>query len=415
VRAAIAAMGITTPTPIQAMAIPHVLAGKDLIAKAETGTGKTLAFGAPMVSKLDAQRATVLGLVLCPTRELAQQVHDVLVLLGRGRGLKTALVVGGEPLMPQVEALKAGAQLVVGTPGRVLDLNRQRFLTFPWTEFAVLDEADKMFEIGFADDVRAILALLPDERQTLHFSATFPPALRDLAKESTRDPVELATAKGVATVAKIEQRSIEIGPDDRELVLVRLLEQSEPDEVFLVFCSRREDVDRLMRRLERLPFAVKALHGGYDQAARFRVMDAFRTGNVKALVATDVAARGLDVEHVSHVVNFGVPREISEYTHRIGRTGRAGRSGIAITLVTPRERRSWDAIERAMPQRIARVEPPGPTRGGRRGPPQGTRSATRSDRAPVEPAGSPASQITIDPSKPFVPPPLVFKRPNVRR
>lgn len=338
---ALAAQGITNPTPIQRLAIGPVLEGKDVIAKAETGTGKTLGFGAPMMAKIDPDRATVLGLVLCPTRELAQQVCDVLKMLGEARGISVALVVGGDPMHPQIRELQAGAQVVVGTPGRVLDLAAQRFLSFPWLEFAVLDEADKMFEIGFADDVRKILAMTPDERQTLLFSATFPPAVLELARNSTTDPIEVATAKGPSTVTSIDQKWCTVDEDERALTLIRMFEDGKEDDVFLIFCERRSDVDQLMRRLERSKFAIKALHGGYDQAARFRVMTAYRTGDIKALVATDVASRGLDVDHVTHVVNFSVPRELEDYTHRIGRTGRAGRQGTAITFVIRREMRKW--------------------------------------------------------------------------
>ncbi len=344
VHGAIEAMGITKPTPVQKLAIGPVLEGRDVIAKAETGTGKTLAFGAPMMSKIEAGRATVLGLVLCPTRELAQQVCGVLEKLGAARGVKTALVVGGEPMPPQINALKAGAQVVVGTPGRVIDLYGQRFLSFPWTEFVVLDEADEMLEIGFIDDVRKILSYTPEERQTLLFSATYPAEVLKLARESTRNPIELATAAGIATVKNIDQSWIAARREDRALLLTRIIEQSASDDVFLVFCDRRTEVDQLFRQLGRLPFSIKSLHGGYDQAARFRVMSAFRTGEVKALIATDVAARGLDVHQVTHVVNYAVPRDASTYTHRIGRTGRAGRDGTAITIVGPEHIGRWHEI-----------------------------------------------------------------------
>ncbi len=361
-------MGIQTPTPIQRLAIGPVLAGKDVIAKAETGTGKTLAFGAPMMSKIDATRSSVLGLVMCPTRELAQQVCAVLVQLGAARGIKVALIVGGEPMHPQVDALKAGAQVVVGTPGRILDLYNQKFLSFPWTEFAILDEADEMLEIGFIDDVKMILSFTPEERQTLLFSATYPDEVLTLARESTRDPVEVATASGVKTVDTIEQGFVKVDEEDRALTLIRLIEQSTPEDVFLVFCARRTDVDQLMRKLERQAFPVKALHGGFDQAARFRVMSAFRTGEVKALVATDVASRGLDVKHVSHVVNFSVPQDISDYTHRIGRTGRAGRSGTAITFVSRRDFGRWQDIQAQATWNIAEMQPPSSRQGALRRP-----------------------------------------------
>ena len=370
-------MNIEVPTPIQRLAIGPVLEGRDVIAKAETGTGKTLAFGAPIIAKLDPARATVLALVLCPTRELAQQVASTLEVLGNAKGLKTALVVGGEPMQAQVQALQRGAQVVVGTPGRVLDLYGQRFLSFPWTEFVVLDEADEMLEIGFIDDVKKILGFTPDERQTLLFSATFPAELLTLARESTRNPAEIATAAGVATVKSIEQVWMRLDREDRALGLIRLIEQSAPEDVFLVFCDRRTEVDSLMRRLQRLPFSIKALHGGYDQPSRFRVMAAFRTAEVKALVATDVASRGLDVLHVTHVVNYAVPHDVSSYTHRIGRTGRAGRSGAAITLVSPESAGRWRDILAAAPWEIPEVDPPGP--GGVRGRP--TRTGPPRERA----------------------------------
>jgi ATP-dependent RNA helicase DeaD len=392
VQDAIAAMQITVPSPIQKLAIGPVLEGRDVIAKAETGTGKTLAFGAPMMAKIDPARASVLGLVLCPTRELAEQVAKVLAKLGEPRNIKVALIVGGEPLGPQVAALKAGSQVVVGTPGRVLDLYNQKFLSFPWTEFAVLDEADVMLEIGFIDDVKMILSFTPDERQTLLFSATFPPELLKLARAYTKNPAEVATAAGVATVDTIEQSWMKVDDEDRPLALMRLIEQSEPSDVFLVFCDRRTDVDRLMRRLERMPFSVKALHGGYDQEARFRVMSAFRTSEVKALVATDVASRGLDVAHVTHVINFGSPRDITAYTHRIGRTGRAGRQGRAVTFVTRPGMVRWKRILEDANWDIAEVQPPGPSRGPSRGPRRDEPSARppiRSERE-AAPAARPA-------------------------
>ena len=344
----IAEMGITEPTPIQKLAITPVLEGRDVIAKAETGTGKTLAFGAPMMSRIEADRASVLGLVLCPTRELALQVWQVLVELGEPRGVSVALVVGGDPMHPQVEALRAGAQVVVGTPGRVLDLANQRFLTFPWTEFAVLDEADEMLEIGFIDDVRKILDMCSEDRQTLLFSATFPPELLRLARDHTKDPVEVATAKGVASVENITHYVTHVGEQSRDATLKNLIRATADTDVLLVFCDRRVEVERVLRSLERTRLNVKALHGGYDQAARTRVMAAFRDGSVKVLVATDVASRGLDIKHVTHVINLSVPRSISAYTHRSGRTGRAGAKGAALTVVTPTDERRWRDIEKQM-------------------------------------------------------------------
>ena len=388
IQRAIAAMDIVKPTPIQALSIGPVLEGRDVIAKAQTGTGKTLAFGAPMMSKIDAARATVLGLVLCPTRELAQQVHGVLATLGLPRGVRVAMCVGGDPIHPQIAQLQAGAQVVVGTPGRVLDLYQQRFLAFPWTEFVVLDEADKMFEIGFIDDIKKILSFTPEERQTLLFSATFPTEVLKLARESTRNPLEVATAAGTVTVDTVEQHFIRLDDGDRPMALVRLLEQSGPKDVYLVFCGRRTEVDRLMRSLARANLPIKALHGGYDQASRFRVMSAFRTGEVKALIATDVASRGLDVQHVTHVVNYDVPRDGEDYAHRIGRTGRAGRSGIAITFVTPHDGRRWREVLARTKARVTELEAPRRTGARPERPPREERELEPASReaAPVEEA-----------------------------
>jgi superfamily II DNA/RNA helicase len=362
--------GIKSPTPIQRLAIGPALDGYDVIAKAETGTGKTIAFGAPLMTRIDAQRKTILGLVMCPTRELALQVSEVLQDLGRERGVKVALVVGGDEMEPQILALRAGAQVVVGTPGRILDLHQRKLMSFPWTEFAVLDEADEMLEIGFLPDVEKILSRLPEDRQTLLFSATFPPQLLKLAREHTRNPVEVATAAGVKTVDNIKQSWMRVGDEDRPLALLRMIERSDPDDVFLVFCDRRTDVDVLFRRMSRAPFPIRALHGGYDQPARYRVMTAFRNREVKALIATDVASRGLDVVHVTHVINYAAPRDVSDYTHRIGRTGRAGRAGEAVTMVVPKEMARWRRVLSGATWDVPEVAPPGPRRFG--GPSRGS-------------------------------------------
>jgi superfamily II DNA/RNA helicase len=374
---ALDADNIVKPTPIQAIAISHVLAGKDVIARAQTGTGKTLAFAAPMLTRLDPTRSSVLALILSPTRELAEQIAKVFAALGEKIGLKVALIVGGEPAQPQVAALQAGAQIVVGTPGRVLDLYGQKFLSFPWTEIVVLDEADEMLEIGFIDDIKEILSKTPDERQTLLFSATFPTQLLKLARDYTRDPVEMATVSGHATADTVKQSWFKVDrEEERPMAILRMLEQSEPEDVFLVFCDRRVEVERLFRKLERSSFSIKALHGGYEQEARFRVMDAFRGKEVKALIATDVASRGLDVKHVTHVINCGAPRNITGYTHRVGRTGRAGREGKAISIIAPPNMRNWKPILDQATWPIEEVSAPERTRqgGGGGGRDRGSRS-----------------------------------------
>ena len=253
----------------------------------------------------------------------------------------------------------------VGTPGRVLDLYGQKFLSFPWTEIVVLDEADEMLEIGFIDDIKEILSKTPDERQTLLFSATFPTPLLKLARDYTRDPVEVATVSGPATAETVTQSWFKLDREEElPMALLRLIEQSKSEDVFLVFCSRRVDVERLFRKLERSSFPIKALHGGYEQEARFRVMNAFRAREVKALIATDVASRGLDVKHVTHVINCGSPRDITGYTHRVGRTGRAGREGVAISIIAPPNMRNWSPILKQATWSIKEVDPPTRTRQG---------------------------------------------------
>ena len=358
-------MEIETPTPIQCLAIQDVLDGQDVIAKAETGTGKTLAFGAPLMARLDASRRTTLALVICPTRELAQQVQTVLEKIGEYCGIGVSLVVGGDEMHGQIKQLREMPQVIVGTPGRILDLLRQKLLSLPWLEVLVLDEADKMFEIGFLDDIREIMRRTPSERQTLLFSATYVDELLELARSETRNPVEIATARGAATVDSIEQLWMEVEEDDKADVLELLFDESDPEDVFLVFCERRDDVDALLRRLKRSRHLITALHGGYSQDVRFRVMSMFREGEIKALLATGVASRGLDVQHVTHVINTGIPRELEEYTHRIGRTGRAGREGIAITLVAPEQFRRWRPLVREMNWPIYEVDAPEPRRRSR--------------------------------------------------
>jgi superfamily II DNA/RNA helicase len=254
-------------------------------------------------------------------------------------------VIGGEKLQGQLAQLKKGTQILVGTPGRVLDLIRSKWLSLGWVETAVLDEADEMLEIGFLPDVSAILDRIPAERQTLLFSATFPPELLRVAARHMRNPIRVETAKGPSTVAKIRQHYLFLRDEERVPALERILRAGR-ENCFLVFCDSRLEVDRVWKQLRNPHYLVYPLHGGYEQAIRTKIMARFRTGDVRALVATDVAARGLDISHVDHVINFGVPRTLDRYLHRIGRTGRAGATGDAVTFVTPRRRREWEAMVR---------------------------------------------------------------------
>ncbi|MFN0057561.1 MAG: DEAD/DEAH box helicase [Planctomycetota bacterium] len=355
VLASIHALGYEHPTPIQRLAIPRLLDGHDLIGKAETGTGKTLAFCAPVISHIDCTRVSIQALVLCPTRELAQQVEEVANAVGRGIELRTALVVGGVHQSRQLVKLRAGAQLVVGTPGRVLDMIKEKYLKLGWCRSVVLDEADRMLDMGFIDEVMAIIHHVPSERHMMLFSATIPPRLEQLTREIMHDPMTVETQRGTATVKKISQHYVELGIHDKEAFLRDLLDRY-PEDTCIVFCNRKRDVVELDRTLWGLGYAVGSLHGDQEQEKRFKVFDAFKAREIKALVATDVAARGLDIEQVTRIINFDVPDEVDTYVHRIGRTGRAGEDGIAIVLVTAKDRKSWSAIAADPKLEIKRME-----------------------------------------------------------
>jgi ATP-dependent RNA helicase DeaD len=362
--AAIHAMGITKPTPIQRLAIPPVMSGRDVIAKAETGTGKTLAFGAPMMSKIDPSRRSVLGLVLCPTRELAQQVAAVLEKLGEPIGAKVALIVGGEPMGPQIDALKRGAQVVVGTPGRVIDLYGQKFLSFPWTEFVALDEADQMLEIGFIDDVRKILSYTPEERQTMLFSATFPDEVLKPRARTTRDPMEVATAPAWRRSRPSSRPGWPAGarplagadaPDRAERAGRRLPRVLRPP-------HRRRLADAPLRAHAVLgQGAARRLRPGLALPRDERVPH--RRGQGAARDRRRLARPRRAPRH--HVVNYSVPQDAQDYTHRIGRTGRAGRTGTAITLVSPEQAGRWQDILRQTKWDVSELELPGRTGRGR--------------------------------------------------
>ncbi len=339
-------MGIRNATPIQELVIEPILAGLDVMGKAETGTGKTIGFGAPLVGKIDTQRVAVQALVLTPTRELAQQVAGVIEELGRGRKLGVALVVGGVHASEQVLKLRSRSQVVVGTPGRVLDFLRDRTLSLVWCETVVLDEADRMLDMGFIDDVGAILDRIPPERQTLLFSATIPPGVEKLARRYMRDPKMFSTARGLSAAREIRQCYQEVEFRDKLRALRKILDEN-PADTCLIFCNTRRQVIDLDRMLFGHGYAAGALHGDQEQDVRFKILEAFRRREILTLVATDVASRGLDVEEIARVINYEVPDEEESYVHRIGRTGRALRTGIAITLVAGKEMVDWRRIVRA--------------------------------------------------------------------
>ncbi len=343
--AALERLGYGAPTPIQERAIPALLAGRDVIGQAQTGTGKTAAFGLPMIQYVDPSDDAVQGLVLTPTRELCIQVTQALRAYGEVRGVEVVALFGGVPVREQAARLAGRAQIVVGTVGRVLDMIRRHHLLLSDARFVVLDEADEMLDLGFLDEVRAILKRAPQGRQTALFSATIPPAIRRLADDFMIEPVEISVPAPTLAVDSVEQFRLDVDERHKPDALVRVLTRERPRQA-IVFVRTKVGVDRLARRLADAGVRVKTLHGDMSQGARDGVMIAFKAGRERLLVATDVAARGLDITGVSHVINYDIPNSPDVYVHRIGRTGRAGERGRAITLVTPREQREVEAIER---------------------------------------------------------------------
>jgi ATP-dependent RNA helicase DeaD len=354
----LATMGFEAPTPVQERAIPCLLEGRDVIAQALTGTGKTAAFGVPIVERIDPTRAHPQAIVLTPTRELAIQVTDQLCKIGQHRHIAVLPIYGGQPIGRQLATLRRGVHAIVATPGRLLDHMRRGSVDLSGVRTLILDEADQMLEMGFIEDVEYVLEHLPTERATALFSATMPKPIVDLAKKHLRDPemIVLARPRGL-TVPDIEQ-VFYLVPFPRKLdALCRVLDVRQPERA-IVFCATKRMVDEVVEGLTARGYPAEALHGDISQAMRERVLRAFRSGQFEVLVATDVAARGLDVPEVSHVVNFDIPPDPEYYVHRIGRTGRFGRRGEAITFVNPREMRVLKVIERVTGAHIRREEVP---------------------------------------------------------
>ncbi|MEE9533777.1 MAG: DEAD/DEAH box helicase, partial [Acidimicrobiia bacterium] len=356
--------------------IPLLLAGRDVIGQAQTGSGKTLAFGLPLMERCDEQQRQVQALVLTPTRELARQVSHVLTALAREARIKVALIYGGRPFGPQERALADGAQVVVGTPGRVLDHLRRRTLRLGQLRMLVLDEADEMLDQGFAPDVERILAMTPRSRQTALFSATIPPWVDKIAAKHLSDPEVLVADEDDGSEPEIDHFVVEAYGEDKFQVLLRLLD--EPTEGgTLVFGRTKRGVSNLGRRLQTQGYQVAVLQGNLDQKARDRALERFRSGLVSILVATNVAARGLDILHIGRVINYELPETHELFTHRVGRTGRMGRSGRAITLVGATDLAKWQAIERGLGRRLPRVSTsgkPAPVRPQTAGAMKGSRS-----------------------------------------
>jgi ATP-dependent RNA helicase RhlE len=347
---ALASEGYTTPTPIQARAIPRLLAGKDLLGIAQTGTGKTAAFALPILQQL-AERKQPAGpkgtraLILAPTRELAVQIGEAFKTYGRHMGLRQSVIFGGVGQNPQVAAVARGVDIVIATPGRLLDLLNQRHLRLDKVTHLVLDEADRMLDMGFIRDVRKIIAMMPKERQSLLFSATMPADVERLAQDILKAPERIEVTPKVITVDKIDQRVVFVDAARKASLLGRLLDDPEMSRV-IVFTRTKHRANRVAEQLEKFGVEAEAIHGNKSQGARQRALERFRSGDARVLVATDIAARGIDIDNISHVVNFELPNEPESYVHRIGRTARAGADGIAVSFCDPSERDYLRDIER---------------------------------------------------------------------
>ncbi|MDX6633221.1 MAG: ATP-dependent helicase DeaD [Solirubrobacterales bacterium] len=385
-------LGYTEPTPIQDQAIPELLAGHDVIGQAQTGTGKTAAFGLPLLSYIDPANDEVQAIVLTPTRELCIQVTQALRAYAEHLDVEVVAVFGGAPIRSQQAQLRAGAHVVVATVGRMKDLMQRQSLVLTAARYVVLDEADEMLDLGFIEDVEKILRLCPNGRQTALFSATMPPPVRKLADRYMYNPIEIQITPKKLTVDAIAQVYVEVEDRKKAERLVELLATEEPEQA-IIFCRTKIGAARLDRLLRDRGLNVKALHGDMSQGQRDGVMISFKDHRVPLLVATDIAARGLDIEHVTHVINYDVPDQTDTYVHRIGRTGRVGRTGRAITFVTPKQRDEIGRIEREAKTRIELWEPPeerlehAPSPRKRERPPREQRESREK-----EPAGEPARE-----------------------
>jgi len=351
-------VGYETPSPIQAATIPLLMEGRDVLGQAQTGTGKTAAFALPVLARIDTKQSTPQALVLAPTRELAIQVAEAFQsYAAHMKNFAVLPIYGGQSYGPQLQALRRGVQVIVGTPGRVIDHMQKGSLDLSQLKTLVLDEADEMLRMGFIDDVEQILKQIPDERQIALFSATMPPAIKRIAKTYLRDPQEVTVAAKTGTADNITQRYWLVSGMQKLEALTRILE-AEPFDGMIIFARTKLGTEELATKLQARGFAAVAINGDMAQQARERTIEQLKNGKIDILVATDVAARGLDVERISHVINYDVPSDPESYTHRIGRTGRAGRSGDAILFITPRERSLLKAIERATRQTVSQLTLP---------------------------------------------------------
>ncbi|KYC83945.1 DEAD/DEAH box helicase [Heyndrickxia sporothermodurans] len=350
-------MGFEEASPIQAKTIPLSTQGKDIIGQAQTGTGKTAAFGIPLIEKIDTKNPNIQGIIIAPTRELAIQVSEELYKIGYDARTRVLAVYGGQDIQRQIKALKKGPQIIVGTPGRILDHIKRRTLKLDQVSTLVLDEADEMLNMGFIDDIESILSSVPEERQTLLFSATMPDPIRRIAERFMKDPELVRVKAKEMTVPLIEQYYVKVQEREKFDVLSRLIDVQSP-ELAIVFGRTKRRVDELANALNLRGYTAEGIHGDLSQAKRLSVLRKFKDGKVDVLVATDVAARGLDISGVTHVYNYDIPQDPESYVHRIGRTGRAGKEGMAITFVTPREMGYLKTVEQTTKKRMMPMRPP---------------------------------------------------------
>lgn len=350
-------MGFEEATPIQEGTITHAMEGRDVLGQAQTGTGKTAAFGIPLIEKIDPKNPNIQGLIIAPTRELAIQVSEELYKLGYDKRVKLLSVYGGQDISRQIRALKNNPQIIVGTPGRILDHINRRTLKLENVNTLVLDEADEMLNMGFIEDINTILSNVPDTRQTLLFSATMPGPIRKIANTFMKEPVEVKIKSKEMTVENIEQFFVKAAEREKFDVLSRIINVHQP-ELAIIFGRTKRRVDELSHALSIRGYMAEGIHGDLSQAKRMSVLKQFKENKIDILVATDVAARGLDISGVTHVYNFDIPQDPESYVHRIGRTGRAGKSGMAITFVTPREMGYLRIVEETTKKRMTPLRPP---------------------------------------------------------
>ena len=348
--------GFVEASPIQGQTIPLAMAGKDVIGQAQTGTGKTAAFGFPTLEKIATEDPTVQALIIAPTRELAVQSQEELFRFGRSKGVKVRSVYGGSSIEKQIKALKSGAHIVVGTPGRLLDLIKRKALKLNHVETLILDEADEMLNMGFLEDIEAIISRVPEDRQTLLFSATMPDAIKRIGVKFMKEPEHVKIAAKELTTELVDQYYIRVKENEKFDTMTRLMDVEQP-ELSIVFGRTKRRVDELTRGLKIRGFRAEGIHGDLDQGKRLRVLRDFKNGNLDVLVATDVAARGLDISGVTHVYNYDIPQDPESYVHRIGRTGRAGKSGQSITFVAPNEMGYLQIIENLTKKRMKGMKP----------------------------------------------------------